>query len=96
VKLKVVEPKTLDLSQKELQRKRGAIWGRTLSLRTLGIPAPGLSGFSLFSNWLRIPLRDKVRSVAGTIRRAISRGMYRPNARHLVRPAGTGVRDGER
>lgn len=78
VRLKVVDPQILDLSQRELQRKRGAIWGRVVTLRALGIPAPRLKGFSLFANWLRIPFGDKVRSLVGTARRALGRRMHRP------------------
>jgi coenzyme F420 hydrogenase subunit beta len=78
VELKVVAPETLDLSQKELQRKRGAIWGRVMSLRACGVPAPRLSGFHLFHNWWRLPLMDKARSVVGTLRRVRSRRWFEP------------------
>lgn len=78
VELRPVRPEILDLSQRELQKKRGAIWGRVTSLKALGVPAPRLRGFSLFRNWLRIPLMDKVRSTLGTARRALQRGYRRP------------------
>jgi coenzyme F420 hydrogenase subunit beta len=78
VQLRPVRPEILDLSQRELQKKRGAIWGRVTSLKALGVPAPRLRGFSLFRNWLRIPLKDKLRSTLGTARRALQRGYRRP------------------
>lgn len=74
--LQPVNPEVLDLSQKELQLKRGAIWGRLTTMRALGVPAPRFDGFSLFQNWLSIPTWDKLRSVLGTIRRVVARRYY--------------------
>jgi coenzyme F420 hydrogenase subunit beta len=64
-------------SQGNLFEKRGAIWGRLLVLKLLGIPIPRLVGFSLFRNWLRLSFMDKSRSVFGTARRVIMRRLYR-------------------
>lgn len=75
--LEAVSPEVLLMSQRELQRKRGAIWGRLLTLRTAGIAAPRYSGFSLLANWLRIPLGHQLRSLVGTARRIVSRGYAR-------------------
>ena len=77
VRLERVDPTVLDLSQRELQFKRGAIWGRLLALRALRVPAPIFGGFSLFANWLTIPFGHKLRSVVGTVRRVVSRGYRR-------------------
>lgn len=77
VRLARVEAATLAMSQRELQFKRGAIWGRVLTLRALGVPSPRFSGFSLFRNWLRIPFGHKLRSIVGTARRVIQRKYYR-------------------
>lgn len=77
VQLTPAAPGTVSASQRELQRKRGAIWGRLLTMRALGVPAPRLKGFSLFRNWLSIPARDKFRSFAGTARRVLLRGYRR-------------------
>jgi coenzyme F420 hydrogenase subunit beta len=82
VTLQRVNPSLLDRSQRELQLKRGAIWGRLLAMRALGVAAPSFTGFSLFSNWLRIPFDHKLRSLLGTVRRVISRG-YRQPLRYL-------------
>jgi coenzyme F420 hydrogenase subunit beta len=76
--LKPVEPGVLVRSQENLLGKRQTIWGRLLALKALGIPTPRLEGFSLFENWLTLPFAAKIRSVAGTTRRAIQRKYYRP------------------
>ncbi|MCD4754248.1 MAG: Coenzyme F420 hydrogenase/dehydrogenase, beta subunit C-terminal domain [Deltaproteobacteria bacterium] len=77
VSLKPTDPKILEKSQKNLLLKRGAIWGRLLTMKAFGIPTPHYKGFSLFKNWLTIPLMDKVRSIFGTARRIIQRKYYR-------------------
>jgi len=64
-------------SQANLTSKRGAIWGRLLALRLLGIPAPRHRGLALFSNWCRLPFKEKYQSVFGTLRRALQRGYRR-------------------
>lgn len=72
----------LERSQDGLLKKRQAAWGRLLALRFLMIPVPRLNGFSLFENWMDQPLKEKARSLFGTLRRALRRGYYR-KARHL-------------
>jgi coenzyme F420 hydrogenase subunit beta len=76
VALTPVDPNVLQRSQQELQRKRGAIWARLLTMQSLGVPAPRFHGFSLFRNWLRIPVGHKVRSFVGTARRVVTRGYH--------------------
>lgn len=73
VNLTAVKPELLQRSQQELQYKRGAIWGRLLTMQALGVVAPRFEGFSLFQNWLQIPVRDKLRSFVGTARRVFTR-----------------------
>jgi hypothetical protein len=46
-------------------------------MKLLGVPTPRLIGFSLFRSWLRLPLRMKARTIAGTITRLIQRGRWR-------------------
>lgn len=89
LELRPAEPWKLLKSQENMIRKRGAIWGRLAALRALGIPAPRFLGFNLFGNWLRLPFKDKLKSVFGTARRAVQRGMRKP--RQLTRPAGLGT-----
>lgn len=73
VSLAPVRPELLAMSQQELQYKRGAIWGRLLTMRALGVAAPRFQGFSLFRNWLRIPSGHKLRSLLGTAKRVFAR-----------------------
>lgn len=77
VVLECADPRILGLSQKDMPIKRGAVWGRLLTMRALGIPAPKYDGFSLFRNWLAIPAKEKARSIIGTARRIIKRKYYR-------------------
>ena len=65
-------------SQRNLLAKRGAIWGRVMALRGVGLPAPRLNGFHLFKNWRRLSLNEQIRSTLGTVRRILSRGYRRP------------------
>ncbi len=91
VQLERVDSQTLAMSQRELQFKRGAIWGRVLTLKALGIPAPRFRGFSLFRNWLRIPFGHQLRSIVGTLRRAIKRKYHLKHfhaATDVVSPSG--------
>jgi len=69
--------KTLPLSQKGMPIKRGAVWGRLITMRACGIPVPQFVGFSLFRNWLAIPAKEKTRSVGGTIKRILMRKYYK-------------------
>jgi coenzyme F420 hydrogenase subunit beta len=77
VELAPVRPEVLELSQKELLRKRGAIWGRIVTMNTLGIPAPHFEGFSLYRNWLKLPGGQKLRSILGTAKRIFTRNYFR-------------------
>ena len=81
VVLRRADPSTLDASQSNLRKKRGAIWGRILAMKLFGIPTPRLQGFSLFANWRRLSLEDKIRSILGAARRIIQRGYYRSRKR---------------
>ncbi len=78
VTLQRAETWKLMRSQANLVSKRGAIGGRIAMLALLGLPRPKLKGFSLFSNWLKLSFGEKLRSTFGTIRRAFSRGYFKP------------------
>ena len=71
------DPRILEASQGNLLMKRGAIWGRLLVMKALGVPTPRLHGFYLLENWLRLPIKEKARSILGTARRIIQRKYYR-------------------
>lgn len=78
VTLQRAEPWKLTRSQRNLITKRGAIGGRIAMLRLFGLPAPRLKGFSLFQNWRQLSWNEKLRSTAGTLRRMVTRGYFRP------------------
>jgi coenzyme F420 hydrogenase subunit beta len=64
-------------SQENLTRKRGAVWGRVLAFRLMGVPAPRYMGYSLFRNWIALSIQEKAGSVLGTMRRIVQRGYYK-------------------
>ena len=70
--------KSVVASQRGLMLKKGAVWGRLLSMRLMGLPTPRHIGANLFGSWLQLPLRDKLRSTLGTVRRVLARGYYKP------------------
>jgi coenzyme F420 hydrogenase subunit beta len=80
VSLERAEPRIVEASQRNLLAKRGAVWGRLLTMRAFGIPTPRFPGFSLFANWKRLSMPEKARSILGTARRIIKRAYYRPAA----------------
>jgi coenzyme F420 hydrogenase subunit beta len=47
-------------------------------LKMFGIPAPKYHGFPLYQNWKELPIKDKARSILGTVRRIIQRKYYKP------------------
>ncbi|MEM7166886.1 MAG: Coenzyme F420 hydrogenase/dehydrogenase, beta subunit C-terminal domain [Planctomycetota bacterium] len=68
------------LAQKGLLSRRTVIFGRALAMRLLRAPVTRFPGFHLRSNWWRrTGLGLKFRSVVGTIRRLIKRGLWRRN-----------------
>ncbi len=78
VEAKPVENSLLPASQGYFLFGRGAIWGRILTLRAMGLPAPRYLGMPMFRYWWsELRLGDKFRSIIGTIRRARSRGLAR-------------------
>ncbi|UFU02387.1 Coenzyme F420 hydrogenase/dehydrogenase, beta subunit C-terminal domain [Ruania suaedae] len=65
-------------SQPGLESTRGAVWGRLLTMRLLGLPAPTYRGMPAFRLWWKLSLRDKVTSTGGTWRRVRARRLRRP------------------
>lgn len=74
-------------SQENLTRKRGAVWGRLLAFRLLGVPAPRFSGYSLFENWRVLSRKEKFGSTFGTLRRMLQRGYYKRSGRPAKQPS---------
>jgi coenzyme F420 hydrogenase subunit beta len=83
--LKPAERWKLEVSQRELLRKKGAVWGRILALHLCGLPAPRFRG-GLLHCWLQLPFHEKVRSILGTLRRIVSRRLWRPLPLERERP----------
>ena len=79
-----VEPETVIAAQRNLLERRKEIFGRLLALRLLFVPVPRLSGFSLFNGWLSLSINRKLRTVLGTLRRVIQRGLWK---RRTLSPA---------
>ncbi len=78
-----LKPGTLAMvvdSQRNLLTKKGAVWGRLLAMRMMGLPVPRHHGMRLFPLWLRLSIKEKLRSTVGTIRRIVTRGYLRPDS----------------
>jgi coenzyme F420 hydrogenase subunit beta len=71
----VVAMDKLPASQPSLEATRGAVWGRVLSMRVLGMPVPHFWGMPSFRLWWKLPWRAKVTSTLGTARRIQQRGL---------------------
>ncbi|MBI2400819.1 MAG: Coenzyme F420 hydrogenase/dehydrogenase, beta subunit C-terminal domain, partial [Deltaproteobacteria bacterium] len=85
LKIKKIDSSLLEKSQLNLLQKRRTVWGRLIALKLLLVPVPKLRGFSLFQNWAALAFYEKLRSLAGTMRRAVRRGYYRRASAFPVR-----------
>jgi len=68
----------LQESQINLLNKKKAIWGRIAAMRIARIPYPRFEASLLYANWMTLSLREKIRTVTGTLRRIATRGYFRP------------------
>jgi coenzyme F420 hydrogenase subunit beta len=68
----------IEKSQPGLLKKKGAVWGRRLAMRLFGLPVTKLENAHLFHSWNQLSFAEKVRSTIGTVRRIISRKLYKP------------------
>jgi len=79
VALEPCDPENLIIAQRSLAKARGQVWGRITALKLLGAPAPKYHGIPTFSIWLRhLTAPERVRSVIGTLRRYLRKGINRP------------------
>jgi coenzyme F420 hydrogenase subunit beta len=78
ISAELMDASILEKSQTNLLNKRAAVWGRLLAFRLFGLPVPTYVGFPLFRNWMTLSVSEKIRSVAGTVRRIMKRRYWRP------------------
>jgi len=86
VELTPVGAQNVMAAQTNLLQRRREVFGRLAGFALLGIPAPRFQGFSLFRSWIRLPLKLKLRTVTGTVWRALQRGWGR---RQVLFPVST-------
>lgn len=83
--LKRVDSSALTDSQPNLLRGRGAVWARALTCRLMRVAAPRYRGFPMFRFWLtKLTFNEKIRSIAGTIKRVTLRKIGRPINIHAL------------
>lgn len=76
--LRRVDPSILPASQPNLERARGAVWGRSVALRLAGLPAPSYPEMDVRRTWWRaLSWREKAQSVLGTLKRVRTKGLRR-------------------
>jgi coenzyme F420 hydrogenase subunit beta len=68
----------IDRAQPNLSATQGAVWGRRVAMRVLGMPAPVDRGQHLFKLWLNLPFKDKGQSVLGAWKRVFRERLWRP------------------
>lgn len=64
-------------AQPNLKNTHGAVWGRSLAMRVLGLRAPKTIGQPLFSLWLDLTAKQKAQSVLGTWKRILRERLWR-------------------
>jgi len=85
-----VAPEILERSQPNLLATRGAIWARILFTRLFGAAAPRYRGFPMFRFWVReLSMKQKLQSIAGSVRRVFRRRLREPIAIEEFRAAET-------
>jgi len=65
------------INAQQLVTRRREIYGRLMALGLSNIPHPSLEGFDLKKSWNEKPFISKVRTVVGTLRRILKRGLWR-------------------
>ena len=67
----------IDRAQPNLVQTRSAYFGRALATRMIGLPSPIYAGSPLFRLWRERSFVQKLRDVLGSLKRLISRRLYR-------------------
>lgn len=65
-------------AQPNLLASQGAVFGRRLVMRAFGLRVPQEKGLALLPLWLRLPLKEKLQSLAGTAKRIVRAKLWRP------------------
>ncbi|MCE5210543.1 MAG: Coenzyme F420 hydrogenase/dehydrogenase, beta subunit C-terminal domain [Deltaproteobacteria bacterium] len=60
--------------------RRAAIWGRLAAMETLLMPVPQFFGFPLSEVWQSNPIKLKIKTYLGTLRRLLMRGLWHQNS----------------
>jgi coenzyme F420 hydrogenase subunit beta len=77
VELEPVGPQVVIAAQENLLRRRKELFGRLLAMKLLLVPTPSFTGFSLFQAWVKLPFSRRLRTVAGTLKRVLTRGLWK-------------------
>ena len=62
-----------------LVERRKEIFGRQLAMKVLLIPTTKYRGFQLFKAWMKNSFVNKIKSILGTMRRLLKRGLWHKN-----------------
>jgi len=69
------EPQKVIEAQSLIQRRQH-VFGRLLAMNILLIPTPHYQGFNLFNSWIKLSIITKIKTIFGTLRRLIKRGLW--------------------
>ena len=59
-----------------LPRRNSELFGRLLAMKLLLVPTPKYDGYNLFDVWWKNPVSVKMKTILGTIRRILLRGLW--------------------
>jgi len=79
VDLETVGATAIPAGQPSQINRNREVFGRLLAMRLLMVPAPKFTGFSLFRSWMRLPFLRRARTILGTARRLVLRGLWMRN-----------------
>jgi coenzyme F420 hydrogenase subunit beta len=66
----------IEEAQPNLRATHGAVWGRLVAMRAVGLPTPKLRGQRLFATWRSLPVKAKLQSVLGTWKRILRERLW--------------------
>jgi coenzyme F420 hydrogenase subunit beta len=86
VELERIGSEAVVAAQPNLLQRRKELFGRMLAMQLFMIPTPSFPGFHLLRSWIQLPLAKKLRTVAGTVKRILARGLWRRRPAFPVSP----------